>query len=399
MLSLLTMKNRVLVSAALFHSLNDAASVVVPMVFPLLYSQQFIIKKYSHIGLLSNLGLLATFFFQLLIAHYAHRFEYKHMVLFSISGISLSLFLITFSGSLISMLIFYLVMRTFASFYHPVGIAVVSRAYPGHKIDLAMGIQSAAGNLGVFLAFIIAGYLAQNFGWKAPLNAFAVTVFLFGALSFLSARKNSSQADPLFKPSFSAWRETFLKLKKFIPGFSFGGACWGGTVYYAPSLLNHKFMLPLGNTGVYMALWIGIGIVITYIYGHLSRLAGRKNIILIGLAGSTLFLFLLGVFSFKEGAFLSLFFFGAFLFLIYPAFQSFVGNEIEEKHQTLAFSIVANIQMFIGSVIVLVAGFLSDKFGISSPFLVLALMGTFVFSYYFSNRSLFSGKSSNNPSC
>jgi len=47
------MKNKVLFSASLFHALNDAATVTVPMIFPLLYTQQFIIKKYFHIGILS----------------------------------------------------------------------------------------------------------------------------------------------------------------------------------------------------------------------------------------------------------------------------------------------------------------------------------------------------------
>jgi MFS family permease len=382
------MKTRILFSSALFHSLNDAASVVVPMVFPLLYSQQFIIKKYSHIGLLSNLGLLATFLFQFAIAHYAHKYEYKHMVLFSISGISLSLFLLTFSGNIVSMLLIYLIMRAFVSFYHPVGIAMVSKTHPGHKIDLAMGVQSAGGNLGVFLAFIFAGYLAQEYGWKAPLYACAAAALSLGMASFFYLRKTSFANKILFRPDVSAWKKTFIKLKKYIPGFCFGGACWGTTVYYAPSLLNHRFEISLGHTGIYMALWIGIGIVMTYLYGHLSRIVGRKKITLSCLLGSSLFLFLLGTASFKEGAFLSLFFFGAFLFLIYPAFQSFVGNEIDEEHQTLAFSIVANIQMLAGSVIILVAGFLSDTFGINSPFLALALLGVVVSFLYLFKKSL-----------
>ncbi len=72
------MSKRILFSASIFHGLNDAATVTVPMIFPLLYSQQSIITKYTPIGILSNLGLMMTLVCQLIIAHYAHKYEYRH---------------------------------------------------------------------------------------------------------------------------------------------------------------------------------------------------------------------------------------------------------------------------------------------------------------------------------
>jgi len=71
------MNKKVLFSASLFHMLNDAATVTVPMVLPLLYSQQFIIKKYYQIGILSNLALLMTFFSQIVIAIISDKVEYR----------------------------------------------------------------------------------------------------------------------------------------------------------------------------------------------------------------------------------------------------------------------------------------------------------------------------------
>ncbi|MQY56577.1 hypothetical protein GH140_00015, partial [bacterium] len=110
------MKKKVLFSASLFHALNDAATVTVPMIFPLLYSQQFIIKKYFHIGILSNLGLLVTFIFQIIIANASHKYEYKTILLLSYLGISLSLALMTISTAFASFLLIYLAMRIFNSF-------------------------------------------------------------------------------------------------------------------------------------------------------------------------------------------------------------------------------------------------------------------------------------------
>jgi MFS family permease len=176
--------------------------------------------------------------------------------------------------------------------------------------------------------------------------------------------------------------EALKDIKKYILGFIFGGACWGTTVYYAPSLFNHKFEVPLGNTGVFLALWIGTGTVMTYFYGYLSKRTGRERLSFTSMIGSTFFLFVLGIASVLGIAAIALILFGAFLFLIYPAFQSFVAHKVPEKNQVLAFSIVANIKMITGSVVVLIAGFLSDKFGINSPFLFLVGLGVLVLANY-----------------
>lgn len=377
------MKKRILFSASLFHSLNDSATVVIPMIFPLLYSQQFAIKRYSHIGILSYLGFLITIIFQIIIANNAHKHEYKNMLFFSICGIGLSLFVMTLSWSFGSLLLFYLLFRAFTSFYHPIGIAIVSKNHPNRGLDFAMGIQSGSGNLGVLIAFVSVGYLAQNFGWKRPLIVWALISIGLGLMSYFSVRRFSSGSEEKVRIDFSSWLEALSDIKKYIFGFMFGGACWGITVYYAPSLFNHKYQVPLSKTGIYLALWIVIGTFVTYSFGFLSRVFGRKRISIVGFIGSSLFLFLLWISPVMEMAVGSLFFFGSFLFLIYPAFQSFVGSNVPFKNQVLAFSLVANIQMLSASVIVFVSGFLSDTFGINSPFLLLAVMGVAISIYYY----------------
>ena len=382
------MKKRILFSASLFHLLNDAAAVTVPMIFPLFYSQQFIIKKYSHIGILSTLGLLVTFLFQIIIANISDRFEYRSMLFFSFMGISLSLVLITFSSGFASLLFIYLTMRVFNSFYHSVGVAWVSRTHPSQAIDFAMGIQGGSGNLGVFLAFVSSGFLAQNFGWKAPLLVWAGVCFILGLISFISVRNISTKNKERKRLDFASWMETLRIIRIYIPGFIFGGACWGATVYYVPSLLTHKFHIPLGQTGLFLALWIGIGTVMTYIFGFLVQRFNRLRVSLVAFAGASFFLFLLGTSLKVEIAMGSLFFFGAFLFLVYPAFQSFVGNAVPEKNQAQAFSLVASVQMLTGSIVVLISGFLSDMFGINSPFIFLGIGGIFILLYYMFKQTL-----------
>lgn len=381
------MQKRVLASASLFHGVNDACSVAVPMIFPLLYSQKIIITHYSHIGILSNLGLLTTLVCQIFVVNHAHRMEYKHTVLISLAGIALFLTLLTLPAlSFASWMLLYLGLRAFMSFYHPIGTAVVSRTHPDKGLDHAIGIQSGSGNVGVFIAFISVGSFAQRFSWQSPLYIWAGAALGAGALSFAMVRSRNSLHKDLVKPRFHTWVVTARGLKRLLPGFVFGGACWGATVYYAPSLLNHRFQVPLGTTGIFLALWIALGAVMPYLYGSLSRSIGRGRLTLAGLAGSTVVVGVLGLAAQRELAVTALLVYGAFLFLIYPSLQACVGSRVPLPDQAVAFSVVANVQMLSGALVNLLSGFLSDRFGISSPFLFLAVMGIATTGYFIKDR-------------
>jgi len=376
------MHKRILFSASIFHGLNDAAGVIVPLTFPLLYSQQVIISRYAHIGILSNLGLLVTFVFQIVIAQTSERFEFRTILLGSVAGIAATLFLITTASTFLALLGFYGLFRMFASFYHPLGIAWVSRTHPNQSIDKAMGIQGGSGDLGVFIAYLFTGFLLQKTQWTTPLVAWGIVSLVFGAISYGAVRKVSTRSQTFSPPQFGHWLETLKMIRVYVPGIIFEGAGWAITVYYAPSLFNHKFHLPLGRTGLAMALWIGVGTLITYFFGALSRKVGRTTLTLLGCVCSSLALLLLGFAARINGAVLGIFLLGVFLFILYPAFQSFVGNTVPAASQALAFSLVANIQVLSGAVVVFAAGFLADRFGLSSPFLIMGGLGLAVGTFY-----------------
>ena len=130
------------------------------------------------------------------------------------------------------------------------------------------------------------------------------------------------------------------------------------------------------------------GLVVNDTGSNFTRLGQWVLLVLIQLGGlgimtfSTVFLLILGTASVLGVAAVALILFGAFLFLIYPAFQSFVAKKVPDRNQVLAFSIVANIQMITGSIVVLISGFLSDRFGINSPFLFLVGLGILVLANY-----------------
>jgi len=378
------MKKKILLSASIFHALTDAASVITPMIFPILYNQKFLITRYSQIGFLSNIGLLTTLLLQFLVVKLSFHHEYRLMMVVSGLGICASMAIVPFARSFTALLLAFLLIRIFSSFYHPIVVAWISksRAGSGKDLDDAMGIQSGSGNLGVVFAFLSVGFLAQRWNWKMPLFVWSIFGLLLGALGTLALRGVSSRSQELTSLSAASWLRSLASIKRYIPGFFFGGMGWSVTVYFAPSLLNHKFQIPMGSTGLYLALWIGLGTITGYGYGVWSRRFGRKNVFLLSLGGATACLFLIGFAPHKAVAVIGLLAFGGFLLMTYPSLHTFVGSTVPASGQTQAFSWVSNIQLISGALVSLASGFLSDALGIQFPFILTGILTLVVFLYY-----------------
>jgi len=393
------LKKRILLSASLFHALTDAASVITPMVFPLLLAQNFLISNYAQIGVLSNLGLLTSFLIQFLVVRISFRSEYRTLMIFSGLGLCASLAVTPLARTYGMLLVFFLLMRVSASFYHPIVIAWVSksRAGSGRELDDAMGIQSGSGNLGVGLAYLSVGFLAQHWGWKTPLFVWAIFGLVLAGLGSWTLRGISSRSEerPSLKPA--DWRHSLRSIRRFVPGFFLGGAGWSVAIYYAPSLLHNKYGIPMGQTGLYLALWIGLGTVTGYGYGIWSRRFGRKPVFLASLGGASAALFLLGFAPTKALAVVGLLAFGGFLLMTYPSLHTFVGSTVPASGQTMAFSWVSNIQLISGALVSLVSGIFSDVIGIQFPFVLTGVLALAVFLFYVPRGPEFFGPAEGGP--
>jgi MFS family permease len=352
------------------------------MVFPLLYGRGSLITSYSQIGLLSNLGLLTTLLVQFLVVKLSCHIEYKTLLLWSFVGIGISLACLPLASSFLTLLAFFLFMRVVTSVYHPVMIAWISKSQPAHGLDQAMGIQSGSGNIGVLLAFLSVGYLAQKWDWKMPLLTWSVFGLAIGAAGALVIKGVSSRNE--IRPSlhFHSWMRVLRRIRHLIPGFIFGGMGWSVTIYYAPSLLNHQFAVPIGQTGLYLSLWIALGTVSGYGYGFLSRRFGRRTVFLTSIGVAALSLAAIGLAPGRTIAVIGLLVFGVFLLMTYPSLHTFTGSSVPHADQTQAFSWVSNIQILSGAVVTLLAGFLSDRFGIRAPFLLSAFLAAACFLFY-----------------
>jgi predicted MFS family arabinose efflux permease len=85
----------------------------------------------------------------------------------------------------------------------------------------------------------------------------------------------------------------------------------------------------------------------------------------------------------------SLAIFGWSLFLTFPAILTLVGSVAKPKNRTAAFSLNAIIQIFGNALFTFIAGFMSDAWGINTPFLLLAGIALVVAVYAIAFRKRF----------
>ena len=378
-------RRRILGSVSLHHACNDASTVVLPTIFPILYTQKHLITSYSDIGTTILVGLVTAVIFQAFVGQFARTRHSRYYLALDALLVGTSLLLMTGASSYWMLVAFFIGVRMGTSIYHPVGISWIAHIFSGRDLDRAMGFQSAFGNIGVFLAFTSTGFVAQRYGWRAPLfiwggiNLAAVLIGLYLSRNPYDRGEIEQQIEDEKEPL--SWGQAFRGIRPFIPVMLLGGLAWGITVNYAPSLLNHRLEVPMSLTGMIMGCWMAAGTLSAFNYGPVSARLGRARTLVyayIVIAAVAL------VFGFSRsvpltvGAFAL---FGIALFMTYPANLSFIGASVEQRHRTAAFSLASNIMIIGNSIFSFVSGRISDAFGINAPFLLLASMTVLVLAY------------------
>jgi len=364
-------QRKILSTVALYHACNDASVVALPAIFPILYTEGVLIRRYSDIGTIILIGLIVAVLFQLVIGHKVKVRHYRRFLAFDTLIVGTSLLLMTLSRNYFMLILFFIGVRLGTSIYHPVGISWISATFRENRLDRAMGLQSAFGDIGVLAAFTSTGFIAEYFGWKIPLfiwgtvNIVALTIGLTVSRGTISKTPTPEEREPV------SWRRTIGSLKPFIPPILLGGLAWGVTLNYAPSLLNHKLHISMSRTGIILGCWIGAGALSTLFYGRIAMLLGRTRTIMIAYTIILVAAFTLGVSTSIALTIVAFIIYGMSLFITYPALLSFVGSTIDARNRTAAFSIVANTQIIGNSLFTFISGFLSDAFGIHTPFLLL----------------------------
>jgi len=372
-------KNRILSTVSIYHALNDGAISVVPILFPIF--KEMYNLNYTQVGIITGLSLFVHLIAQLLIGSFADGKNSKTLLSTGILLISVSLLLITQTQGFYTLFIFLIFLRFSASFFHPIGVGWISRTFKNHRVDWAMGIQSGFADLGAFIALSTTLFITEFANWQIPLYIWAVA----GLISIMIATVITRNVDEKYltvkkekiketlKEKIDRNIDLLKRMKLLIPAFIISGSSWGIIITYLPLLLNEMTDLSLSYIGLMASVWIGIGCLTSFFYGKIRSFVGRKKVLIVSYLATGVSCILLSFFVNILIILILIIILGITVFLTYPALFSFISEITDESAEGSTFGIVFTLQLGGGTILILIGGFLSDIYGIWTPFMLLGI--------------------------
>jgi MFS transporter, FSR family, fosmidomycin resistance protein len=363
---------------SLVHATNDSSTSVVPALLPVILLQYNV--SFFDIGVLVAAGYLANIIGQPITGRFSERLEPRVLLVTGIAVIAASMVLLIFSSSFALLLGSFILLRAGSSVYHPVGVSAVSRKYPGSLLDTSMGFQSAFGNLGIFVAFLVTAPIYLSLGWKAPFEVFAVFDFAVALITFFMLedipRSNAPQEAGKQEP-----RETRKGFRLDIPilfivAATISGASFSVIFNYGNILLEHS-NFSVASADFLIAIWIGVSFIGAFYTGALTRIFTRYRLITLSYFIASISTFLFALFPSSVALVVAcLLLFGLGESITYPAIYAGLAAFLGSKKQRTgtSFGILFSAQIIGSGVMGLLSGYLSEIYGLALPFEIAAAL-------------------------
>jgi len=371
-------KNKILTTVSLFHAYNDGALSTIPLLFPIF--KVLFNLTYTQIGIVTGGGLAISLISQLSIGRISDRKNYRTLLLTGILLLSISMFIFTQSQGFLTLMICMFFLRFSSSFFHPIGVALISRTFKKGNIDSAMGIQSACGDFGAFLAVLTTLYIAERNGWEVPFyiwSIFGIIILSIGILitrntneTFLKNKKTSQHIQTI-SGAFHEGIQMMKKIRLFVPLFIISGAVWGVIISYLPLYLDEKTSLTLPVIGLVISCWIGIGTIVSILYGTMQKKIGRKNLLLFSYLFTAICSFTLPLAPTIPLILIIVFLLGIASFVSFPALFSCISEITHESNEGKTFGYTFTLQLGGGTAFLFLSGAIADIYGIGIPFVLL----------------------------
>ena len=374
-------KKRILSAVALSHAFNDASVVIIPLLFPIF--KNLFNLSYTEVGIITGGGLLISLITQLIIGRLSDKKNKRTFLLLGTFLLGVTLLLIPFSKGFLTLVFFVFLHRFAAGFFHPIGIAWISKVFKKDKLDWAMGIQSAFGDFGAFIAILTTPVIVELKNWTYPfyiwtiISIFCLFVFIYLTRNLIDINNKSLNNKNEKKHYRVLLKDDFNEIKKttlFLPGYIISGLAWSIIINYLPLLLAERTDLSLSYIGFMIAVWVGIGVIVCLFYEKITNRFGRKNVIIISYIAIGLMGISLSIFTNVLILLIIIILLGIATFLSYPALFSFVSEITNENIEGKMFGYIFTVQLAGGTIILFLSGVTSDLWGIWTPFTILGVL-------------------------
>lgn len=262
--------------------------------------------------------------------------------------------------------------------FSPPAHSMIADMYPPEQRSTAMGVFSLGIALGIMIAFIGGGWVAQNIGWREAFYVVGVPGVVLALVFRLTVKEpqrghSDGRSDDGRKYSVKEVGRYLLLRKSFIHlAMAAGLASLNGyaVLSFFPSFLERSHGLNLQEIGIYLGLIIGISTGIGFLGGgmvadRIAKSDRRKSLQVISGALLLGWLFVFPLYLSTDPYLVMALFFipsvlsNSYLATTFAQVQSLVGIRMRSVASALLLFVVNALGLGVGPQ---VAGFLSDAF-------------------------------------
>lgn len=221
------------------------------------------------------------------IARLADRFNRRNIIAASIGLFSLMTVVCGMAAQFSQLLVARIFTGVGEAGTGPSAMSIISDLYPPETRATAQSFYSAGLNIGILLAFLFGGWIAQTYGWRTAFLAAGVPGLAMVFVVLLAMREplrgHSEQtvddgvAVPFGEVCRYLWSQRSIRFIALGAAMSaFGG--YGATAF-VPAFLVRSHHLSLAEVGVVFAMIVGVGgWVGTFLSGVVSDRLARRDI-------------------------------------------------------------------------------------------------------------------------
>ena len=280
------------------HLINDSLQAVIPASFPILRDSLGL--TYTQLGFITFMLYFTSSVMQPVVGMYADARPSPRLLPVGMAVALLGMLGIALAQGYLTVLASVVLVGIASATFHPEGSRIAYMA-AGNRRGLAQSIYQVGGNAGSALAPLMTAFIFYPFGQFGAISftllaAIGVVVQLYvsrwyGAhLALLPPRKPRKQQEQeqAAQAELSRKRRRNVNMALLLIILIVFGRTWygSGITNYFVFYLMDGFSLSIPKAQVYIFLYLGAGVLGTFIGGPLADRYGRKSVILFSMLGA-----------------------------------------------------------------------------------------------------------------
>ena len=306
----------------------------------------------------------------------ADRIGPRTLITIGICGVAVAGLLIGLSTTYIMLIVCLVLMGLLGGGYHPASATMLSAVIEPKRLGRAMGFHMIGGGVSYFLAPLVAAGIATAWGWRGPFLTLAIPTFILGII-FYQALKRRAPANK-FKPEVTttpveaqAAPGRLYRLVTIIVMSSSIQATIYSIVSLMPLFLVDRFDISKGAAAASIAIVYSAGLWAGLLGGYVSDRIGRIPIMLAVCFAAGPAVYLLHLAPYGPGINALLVIIGVIIYVNTTVTQAYIANQSSACHRSTILGFYFFGAMEGSSVITPLIGYLFDKLGFSSSFIII----------------------------